>query len=145
MLKIKDLRTVQKVLQEFDWDLHLIYDENLLDVCNIGEEEKKHFKLMSNLVMRCRIDSKDEKKILTLEYVIEETEIAGMCRSMTEFVTSALIQQAKIDVLNRQKKKLFTINCHLKKHVPDWHITFGTKQDVLRLICEYEIENVKMV
>jgi len=144
MLKVKNFKKANKLIQEFNWDLHLIYNNELLDLCNITDQEKEYFNLMVKLATRCRLDNNADKKVLTLEYVIPETDIQNMCKAMTEFVTSALIQQIDIDIFNMEHNKLFTVFCKLKNHVPDWHITFGTKEDVLKLICEYEIDNLKM-
>ena len=46
---------------------------------------------------------------------------------------------------NSKDELQFTLVCPLSLKCPDWHITFGTKPEVLILTCEYEASNVKIV
>ena len=142
-----DLKKLQglDLLKEFNWDLHLIYNNQLLDVCETTNQEKEEIKNIQNYATRCRIDKVQSKHTITIDYILPVKNETLLSKGITQFVTSALIQTITIDVKNSKDELQFTLVCPLSLKCPDWHITFGTKPEVLILTCEYEASNVKIV
>lgn len=142
-----DLRRVKdlpEILKEYNWDLILHYDDKLLDVCNTIEKEKEFLKIADDFVTRAKIDSKEDKKVITLDYVLPTKDQAFLAKGINQFVTSALIDVIQIDVYTDKHEIEFSYFCNIKKKLPDWHITFGLKPESLTLTVEYEISSVKI-
>lgn len=138
-LDLKRVKQLPTILKEFNWELILHYDESLLDYCNTSQEEKDVLKLADNFATRCRIEKKDEKQIISVDYLLPTKDGALLAKGINQFVTSAIIDMIQIDVYTESRMIEFSYYCHLKKQLPDWHITFGTKPEALILTVDYEI------
>lgn len=143
-LDLKRIKQLPSILKEFRWELILHYDENLLDVCNTSKEEKDVLKLADDFATRCRIDKKEGKQIVSVDYLLPTKDGAFLAKGMNQFVTSAIIDMIQIDVYTDNDAIEFSYYCYLKKQLPDWHITFGTKPDALILTVDYEISSVSI-
>ena len=143
-LDLKRIKQLPSILKEFNWELILHYDEALLDFCNTSDEEKDVLKLADQFATRCRIDKKENKQIISIDYLLPTKDGAFLAKGINQFVTSAILDIIQIDVYTESHMIEFSYYCHLKKQLPDWHITFGTKPDALILTVDYEISSVNI-
>ena len=143
-LDLRRVKDLPDILKEFNWDLILHYDEKLLDVCETSEEEKSVLKMADDFTTRCKIDKKEDKSIISIDYVLPTKDGAFLAKGVSQFVTSAIINTIQIDVYNCKRDIEMSYFCNIVKKLPDWHITFGLKPDALILTVEYEISSIKI-
>ena len=120
-LTLNDVKKLPAVLQEFNWDLTLHYNEQLLDVCGTTQAEKDVIKRIENLTTRCRIERKEEKQVVSIDFLLPTKDGEFLAKGINQFITSALVNMIQLDVYNSKNFIEYTYFCTVKQGLPDWH------------------------
>lgn len=137
------LQKIPEVLRNNRWNVELNYNKELIEQCQLSDVEKEFINNIDCLVSTCLLDKKDMNHTLTIDYMLPICDKEYLAKGINKFVTSALITDIKISVLDLKSNIEYSYLCVLSKKLPDWNIKFtsspDTHSDILLLRVVYDV------
>ena len=135
-----------QLCEESRWDIEFKLREHLLKIDGLQDDLTKILDLLNLFANRCKIDKNEENSKITIDFSIPFTEDQPeIAKDINKFITSALIEEIYLTAKTPKNDPLFTYNILLSPVLPDWHITFGVRPDILILTVEFDIENIRIL
>lgn len=135
-----------QLCEESRWDIEFKLREHLLKIDGLQDDLTKILDLLNLFANRCKIDKNEENSKITIDFSIPFTEDQPeIAKDINKFITSALIEEIYLTAKTPKNDPLFTYNILLSPELPDWHITFGIRPDILILTVEFDIENIRIL
>lgn len=128
-----------QTLMEFNWDIDFKFKEHLFDPLEINEEQRQLISNLNCFVKRCKLQKQQLDNKVIVDYMFPSVSKYAKC--INKIVTSALFEQFILKAKNGKNEEQFTYYAN-NIGLPDWYITFGTKNDVLTLTCEYSVGSI---
>lgn len=135
-----------QLCEESRWDIEFKLREHLLKIDGLQDDLTKILDLLNLFANRCKIDKNEENSKITIDFSIPFTEDQPeIAKDINKFITSALIEEIYLTAKTPKNDPLFTYNILLSPKLPDWHITFGVRPDILILTVEFDIQNIRIL
>lgn len=126
-------------LMEFNWDIDFKFKEHLFTPLEINEEQRELISNLNCFVKRCKLQKQQLENKVIIDYIFPSVSKYAKC--INKIVTSALFEQFILIAKNPKNEEQFTYYAN-NIGLPHWYITFGTKNDILTLTCEYSVGSI---
>lgn len=139
----KEQSVENSVLMSYDWDLQLLGDFRLLDICDTSDEEKAILAQANKYATKCNICGKN----IVIDYTLPKPEdkLVFIAKGIMQYVISKLIQTIKVDAKDSDGNIAFTLVGMLDNQEPEWNICFGDKNVPLTIQVSYKTTIIKIV